>query len=260
MHSMMDQLLKCVAILLSVYISYTSAELTEFLWSDHKVSGVYKNEDGSVGIKFVCKPGQLQIETLNNVTIVNFTSFHVVDKRMARSVHMLDGEYFQHKHSAHRHLDRSVGNTTKSFNDTLNDLLDMKEIRLLEEASHAIGEQGATGKNAPMMLPFHKFALRMTQLLDTVSPDANSNELSNQLHSSPWKKRGADCKKYRNNKDCKGLCGLRCWCWEWVCGDCCYHQACFDHDTCCERHGYFSAACIVNPNEISGGCDKRYHC
>ena len=83
--------------------------LSEFLWSDDEVSGIYKNEDGSLGIKFVCRPEQLEIETLNHITMLRLSSLYKVDKRMARSIYILDGEYLQHEHAIHRHLDRSVG-------------------------------------------------------------------------------------------------------------------------------------------------------
>ena len=42
-HGMMECFLKCVAILLSVFISYSSVELTEFLQSDDEVSRNYGN-------------------------------------------------------------------------------------------------------------------------------------------------------------------------------------------------------------------------
>ena len=61
--------------LLSVqHLVSTSADLTEFLWSHDEVSGIYKNEDGSLGIKFTSQEGFLQINTLNSVTIVHFDS------------------------------------------------------------------------------------------------------------------------------------------------------------------------------------------
>ena len=81
---------------------------------------------------------------------------------MARSVHILSGEYLQHKHVSHKHLDRSVGDTTKPLNETVRDLLQMEEITLLGDVSRAVGERGVTGKNTPMVLPFHMFALRLT--------------------------------------------------------------------------------------------------
>ena len=88
---MMECFLKCVTILMLVFISFASAELTEFLWSDDEVSGKFDN--GTLGIKFVCQPGILSIETFDNITIINFSSFQEVEKRMARSVYILDGGY-----------------------------------------------------------------------------------------------------------------------------------------------------------------------
>ena len=172
---------------------------------------------------------------------------------MARSVHILSGEYLQHKHVGNKHLDRSVGDTTKPLSETIRDLLQMEEIALLEDASRAVGERGVTGKNTPMVLPFHMFALKMTRLLDISSQNAITIEQSPVPVAIPSQnKRAADCKKYA---DCKGLCGKGCKCWKWVCGDCCYHQGCYDHDVCCEDHGYFSSACFGIPE-----CDEPYDC
>ena len=258
---MMDCFLKCLIIisLLSVYVSYTSAELTEFLWSNDEISGVYKNDDGSLGIRFFCRPRELKVQTLNNVTLVNFSSFHEVEERMARYVYILNGQYLQHKHSAHRHLDRSVGTNTKPFNETVSDLLYMEEMTLLKDASRAVGDQGATGKNTLVTLPFHMFALKMTQLLEFASPNPTRN--SSPIISPPKKRQGNYCdQRFRLYRDCKGLCGLGCWCWEWVCGDCCYHRACFDHDTCCENNGYASSQCAVLPSTISSQCDEPFEC
>ena len=249
--------IKCVTILILVFISYTSAELTEFLWSDNEVSGKFENNNSSLGIKFVCKPGILLIETFDNITVINFTSFQEVEKRMARTVYMLDRGYLHHKHSIHRHMDRSLNTTTKPFNETINDLLHMEEIKLLEGASRAVGEQGVTGKNTPMVLPFHMFALTMTQLLEISS----QNVLNEESIISPRNRRQTyDCEKYKEFKYCQGLCGLLCWCWEWVCDDCCYHRACYDHDECCKKHGYFSSECITLPSAISEQCDEPYDC
>ena len=248
---MMNCFLSCLTVLLSVYVSCASAELSEFLWSDDEVSGVYKNEDGSLGIRFVCRPGQLQVETRNNITLVNFNK---VDKRMARSVQILNGEYLRTA------LDRSLGETTKPFNETISDLLQMEEITLLEDASRAVGEQGVTGKNTPMALPFHMFALKMTRLLDVSSQNDITNDQNEKpvaISSHRKKRAAADCKKYKNFKDCKGLCGIGCKCRRWVCGDCCYHQGCYDHDVCCEIHGYLSPECL---DVFSWECDGRYYC
>jgi len=222
-----------------------------------EVSGVYINEDSSLGIKFVCRSGYMQIATLDNVTLVHFDSFHEVDRRMARSVHVLDGEYLQREHTAHRHLDRSA---TRPFNETLNDLLHMEETTLLEDVSHAIGDRGVTGKNTPMMLPFYMFTLKVTQLLDISSQRSMSNDLKEKSPTFPREKRRTGCKKYKDYPECQGLCGPKCWCWKWVCDDCCFHQACYDHDICCEVYGYDSPECVVNPRKISRQCDEHFDC
>ena len=261
-----------LTVLLSVYVSCASAELTEFLWSRDEVSGVYKNEDGSLGIKFVCRQGYLQIKTLNDIALVYFNSYREVDKRMARSVYMLDGEYLQYKSNAHGHLDRPVGNTTKPFNDTINDLLQLEETSLLEDASRAIGERGVTGRNTPAMLPFYTFALKVTRLLDISLYNATTNEV-NEETSSPayvpprqkrffgWvKSRFVSCYKYLKYTNCKGLCGNKCICWWWVCGDCCYHRACYDHDVCCAKHGYFSWKCLNVLDVHVLKCDEPFNC
>ena len=181
---------------------------------------------------------------------------------MARSVYMLDRGYLEHKHSVHRHMDRSLSTTSKPFNETINDLLHMEEVKLLEGASRAVGEQGVTGKNTPMVLPFHMFALTMTRLLDISSQQPTTHVLNEQLIISPSQKRRQtyDCERYKRYRDCKGLCGPKCRCWKRVCGDCCFHRACYDHDKCCEKHGYFSSECFTLPSAISRQCDEPYHC
>ena len=285
----MDHFLKCFTVFLSVYVLnfYASAELTNFLWTDDEVSGVYKNEDGSLGIKFVSRQGYLQVSTLNKITLVDFSSFYEVNKRMARSVYMLDGEYLQHKYTADSHLDKAVGNT-QSFNDTLNRLLyDTEEITLLEGASYAVGAQGVTGKNTPAALPFYMFALKMTTLLNNSVLNSTTKELHERSIASitlsaikyikkvPWGRvipavgkvfdllkkwitNSKKCKKFEKYSDCKGLCGYKCECWVFLCEDCCYHKGCYEHDQCCERHGYSDPRCITGFIKLE--CDKSYDC
>ena len=45
--------------------------------------------------------------------------------------------------------------------------------------------------------------------------------------------------------DCIGMCGQGCNCWDWVCGDCCYHQGCYEHDICCLVNGYLHYTCSL---------------
>ena len=53
-----------------------------------------------------------------------------------------------------------------------------------------------------------------------------------------WITGSKKCIKFEKYSDCKGLCGKKCECWVLLCGDCCYHKGCYEHDQCCERYGY----------------------
>jgi len=46
-------------------------------------------------------------------------------------------------------------------------------------------------------------------------------------------------------RDCEGICGPSCHtCWEYICGDCCFHKGCKRHDKFCKADGYFSWDCL----------------
>ncbi|XP_065913799.1 uncharacterized protein [Dysidea avara] len=236
----------------------TSGELTDFLLTHDEVHGVYKNEDGSLGIKFTSRVDFLHVTTLDDITMVYFNSFQEVNKRMARSVNITDTEYLQHQYASHSQFDGPVSNDSKSFDDAVKDLLGMEEGKLLEDASRAVGERGVIGRDTPAVMPFFMFALKITKLLDSYSTlqHSNTNEISET--KAPRDKRffvaiynaarnyfRGGCSRPIHEPYCKGRCGKGCDCWWWVCGDCCWHQACYDHDDCCERGGYYHWRCIV---------------
>ena len=267
--------MKCLiaGLVLVLYALTTSGELTNFLWTHSEVRGVYKNEDGSLGIKFISRVDFLQITTLDDVVMVYFNSFREVNKRMARSLYITDSEYLQHQYVSHSHLDRPVSNDSKSIDDAIKDLLGMEEAKLLEDASRAIGEQGVIGRDTPAIMPFFTFSLKLTRLIESYSTLQNftTNEISETTvprekrffnYVISWTKGlitgWSGCKRYKNNPDCKGLCGKKCDCWWWVCGDCCYHRGCFDHDDCCERRGYGHWRCIIAPDVLF--CELPFVC
>jgi len=63
--------MKYFIVLLLVYATCSYGALTEFMWSQDEVSGVFKNENGSLGIKFITTQSYLQINTLDNITLVH---------------------------------------------------------------------------------------------------------------------------------------------------------------------------------------------
>lgn len=79
---------------------------------------------------------------------------------------------------------------------------------------------------------------QVTALQPTVLQDQEiARHLNNQLQENPCYNaaRPQDCRPCADkpNQDdcCYGMCGPCCTCWTRVCGDCCYHQFCADHDS-----------------------------
>ena len=230
-------------VLVLVSATFVSGELEDFSWTQYEVHGVYKTEDASMGIKFTSREDFLQITNLDDTVMVYANSVHEVNRRMARSINVLGSEYIQHQDDDDSHLDGPIDNETISFNDAVQELLQMEEVMILEEASRAVGEKGVTGKNTPAAMPFFIFSLRVTKLLDfSAEPYSyTTNELSeNQL---PRSKRS--CRRHPIGPNCLGRCGKGCWCWRWVCGSCCYHHGCYQHDICCDTKGFFHHRCLL---------------
>jgi len=234
------------AVLVLVFGSFVSGELTEFFNFKYEVRGVYKNEDGTLGIKFTSREGALHIKTLDDTTLTYFNSVREINKRMARSIHVLDSEYLQHQDENNRHLDGPKDKDTMPFNDAIKELLQMEEVYLLDDAAHAIGAKGVNGINTPAVLPFFLFALKITETL--YSESQLHNDTVAEIPEKPivrqkrgwgwgWGRRKNSCHRYRDNYECRGLCGPRCTCWWFVCRNCCYNQGCYDHDICCETKG-----------------------
>jgi hypothetical protein len=93
--------------------------------------------------------------------------------------------------------------------------------------------------------------LRVPRLMDffddgtvpCLPPFLNEIYLYEAGRDESWMSCGSPCKSgkgrsYPNRSDnCFGMCGPGCECWSLICGDCCYHQVCADHDTFCRSEG-----------------------
>ena len=244
------------AVLVLLLGTLASGELTEFLNSQYEVRGVYKNEDGSLGIKFTSREGALHIRNLDDITLTYFNSDREINKRRARSIYVLDSEYIQHHDDTDKHLDGPKEKDTMPFKDAMQELFQMEEVYLLEAAARAVGDQGVTGVNTPAVLPFYIFALRITQTLLSESQLYNNTAVQIAENSIVRQKRGwgwvkskvttilrPSCYKYLRSYTCRGLCGPLCACWSFLCGNCCYHQGCYEHDVCCGSN-YFRTRCL----------------
>eukprot|EP00118_Oscarella_pearsei_P025911 m.309023 g.309023 ORF g.309023 m.309023 type:complete len:267 (+) comp45299_c0_seq1:163-963(+) len=128
----------------------------------------------------------------------------------------------------------------KEWDRVMDEARDRGAYKLLEELSRALGRYGLRGhKNKPALSLF-RLAQVITYAIDPVTETPPVQQRQKRWWSKP------KCKKEHLGKSsaCAGLCGRQCSCWIFVCGDCCFHQGCFQHDLCCARCGYNSWQCL----------------
>ena len=156
-------------------------------------------------------------------------------------------------------------NSDKARKEAVENLVLHGEADLIVEAAEALGNAGVMGTDSSAAQKFYVLAMRLKKMKDLLQSQAESNRYQPIPHSftpsrysrNPQKRASCsecttgECPYYGDqSRDCRGLCGIDCHCWEWLCGDCCVHQGCVEHDDCCERYGYFSIQC-ANPFEFS---------
>lgn len=147
-----------------------------------------------------------------------------------------------------------VLNTTDEYRlrDAVFTILSYPEGEMLQNAVASLGNAGLTGMEYPSLLPFYMATLRLAQL-------GRRNNLTSQADSTLSRGVREDCLSECPPcpyQQCLGLCGYSCNCWKWVCGDCCYHLGCYEHDICC-RKKFVRTACLF---PLSFTCESGYNC
>ena len=137
-------------------------------------------------------------------------------------------------------------------------LMTTYEMNLLRNVSFALAKRGVNGYGAPSIMPFYKFSLQMEKLKD--------RKLMSKVYYMTLNYRNMtggddddDCLEYCPpcpELECIGMCGYGCNCWKFICGDCCMHTGCYDHDVCC-RENFFDISCLF-PFDFS--CEEHYYC
>ena len=125
--------------------------------------------------------------------------------------------------------------SNSAYRSAFRRLSGMAESRLILQASEALGEAGITGSSHPHMLPLYMFATRL--------PHAARQQQRRDWGSSSEQVGVQQCSRPKKN-DCRGMCGYGCYCWKFVCGNCCFHRGCYEHDLCCVGRKYFSTRCL----------------
>ena len=125
------------------------------------------------------------------------------------------------------------------------------EIHLLERVSAALSDNA---KPLKVLQPFHGLCFNLLK--------ASNLEIPSELRAAVTEDEPADqhhrdetCAEKPLKERCTGMCGLGCRCWKWVCGDCCRHQGCYEHDICCNIYGRFTSYCAL-PFVYGFSCKK----
>lgn len=141
------------------------------------------------------------------------------------------------------------------FREAVSEVLRMPEARLLPLMSQELARSGFHGDRSSPALQLHITAQRFSALQGSSGSDVTmASTLSRKtMKACSLDKACPPCK----DKGCIGMCGPGCSCWKWVCGDCCYHRGCLDHDICCATKGMASWACLF-PWGLE--CNKVYKC
>lgn len=129
------------------------------------------------------------------------------------------------------------------FQEAMSELHYVPEVQLLERVSAALG---GNSTRLEILKPFHALCFYLMKQCNVDVPFELKAASDMQDVTADQYDRGKRCTslqgRYKSN--CIGMCGKKCSCWRWVCGDCCFHQGCYEHDLCCE-HDFFSTYCLV---------------
>ena len=138
------------------------------------------------------------------------------------------------------------------------------EIGLLSEAAFIMGHHhDITSQEYPSTLPLYMTASRLYSRFTNSHPKSDESPHQQDSGHKRLKREGEKEREPCLNKcppckskECLGMCGPGCVCWNWLCGNCCYNKGCYDHDLCC-RSKPNSLACLL---PMSFDCDSEYVC
>ena len=250
--------------------------------NSHVLRAMYKGEAQGSGIVITAKKHMVRIELLSGkllassqylpdshtqlteimgssfVRLNNFdylVSDTLTDKFKPAGINSLEGLMLEQK--AARELRKAITS-----------LASCQEKELFLEASVALAKEGITGVTHPHVLPFFKFAAHIEDTARALKANHSSLQLDN--NTATQRADGASAAGRSNStssdclddcppcieENCLGLCGYGCVCWSFICGDCCYHLGCYDHDMCC-RQNFFDVQCLF-PFQFE--CEEHYYC
>ena len=154
----------------------------------------------------------------------------------------------------------------------LNRLLEMtEEIELIIKAVNAMVDKGLTGAENNAARLFFTQAIHLEAKLAKTSPGALQVSIqTTSRHDNPFlaTSQTVACNTFDTtcpsrslcpgSSECFGMCGRGCTCWQFLCGDCCRHRGCEEHDTCCRSSGFSAGVRCWFP--IGFSCEGPFMC
>ncbi|KAL9955003.1 hypothetical protein ACROYT_G042597 [Oculina patagonica] len=279
MHStgtMMIPMLLVAATLCSVVSSSDSEntvpqELRFQNYSEQRVKGCY-NYNQTLGICFDVRRGAMKLLKTTGKAIVTYMKlgpnifyYQVVDQgfighgpsliyvpdNISRVPQVLR-KFLATKQTAEE-SPQEIELLKSHYQEVVGELHYVPEIQLLELVSVALSDNST---QLDILKPFHALCFNLLKTSDIQTPtelravhdldDETADQHGERKKRWLWPRQRSHCSLERdpNNDDCFGMCGSGCWCWSWVCDDCCHHQGCWEHDKCCDKC-WFSSYCLV---------------
>lgn len=127
------------------------------------------------------------------------------------------------------------------YQQALRALREIPELLLIDRAATALRDNSTL---LEILSPFYGllYNLLMTSGVE-IPPELQAPDMADDQTADQYGAKETRCSKPTKH-DCRGMCGAGCNCWEWVCGDCCFHQSCYEHDLCC-KHAPWSSYCLL---------------
>ena len=130
------------------------------------------------------------------------------------------------------------------FQEAMSELRqNVPELQLLELVSAALGDNST---RLEILKPFHALCFYLLKQSNVEIPSelrAEPDIEDETTDQHDQRKRCSSLASDPYSNDCLGMCGRKCSCWRWVCGDCCWHYGCYQHDLCCQ-HDFYSTYCL----------------
>lgn len=125
------------------------------------------------------------------------------------------------------------------YQEALRALREIPELLLIDQAATALRDNSTS---LEILSPFYGllYNLLMTSGVE-IPPELQAPDMADET-ADQYGAKETRCSQPTEH-DCRGMCGAGCNCWEWVCGDCCFHQSCHQHDLCC-KHAPLSLYCL----------------